>query len=365
MHIEYNGVKLELTEITECRREAVYDPSGTDFLYTKWRLGVVATLASGGSPPGLATDWTTKPTWAATVAELDGNFRLVNRGVPLALGTDAPPYPFPKAPQPGDPTTPLNPAFATDAELRMRLMVPRRKLKITAFHPDGREYVWLESPRPWLPDGVQRCGGVTLTDPTQDVTGTVDADNGPKPLSCDIVQPTGEGTSFGVHFVIETAVVPVNPQAERLVLSHRWETTMTHDDDFYLTRTTVGEVRFDAQILHAARAQPDWFRGQFFHPIPLGFRRGGPVVRQSSDGLVLQYEIHDTDPTVTFDPGDSGATAMSIVETVAVDSRIGGIGMILKAFNGGADTDRALRFLFPVYGWGQDIGKGIRKLFGR
>jgi hypothetical protein len=320
MHVEYNGVKLKLTEITECSRRAVYDPSGTDLLYVKWRVGVVATLASGGHPSGTAADSDTRASWHATLAELEGGNIDVDRGVPPALGKDAPEYDWPAAPD-NDPLRITNPAFMSDVELRMRLMVPRRKLRITAYHPDGREYVWLESPRPWVPSVQQVSGGRVVDDDAQKVEGVVDADNGPKPLLCDVVQPVGEGTSMGVHFVIETCVVPVDPQAERLVLSHRWETTMSHDDDHYLTRTTVGEIRFNAQILHAAKAQPDWFRGQFFHPIPLGFRRGGPVVRQSPDGLTLQYEIHDTDPTVVFDPGDSGATSMSIVETIALDQR--------------------------------------------
>lgn len=360
MKIEYNGVTLEMTELTECTREAVYDPSGTDLLYVKWRVGVVATLASGGRPNATAADFATSPTWAATLAELTGAGMNVNRGTPPALGKDATEYDWDTIrAAAADPTNIANPAFTTDVELRNRLLVPRRKLKITAYHPNGSEYVWLESPRPWIPDVVQRSGGIPFEDDAQDVEGVVDAANGPKPLRCDVVQPAGEGASMGAHFVIETCVVPVDPAAERLVLSHRWETTMSHDDDHYLTRTTVGEIIFDAQILHAARAQPDWFRGQFFHPIPLGFRRGGPVVRQSNDGLTLQYEIHDTDPTVVFDPGDSGATSMNIVETHALDNRGVFVGHLINGIKKMVLGEVKLSDLAGP------IGGGILRMFGR
>ena len=325
MHIEYNGVKLKLTEITECIREAVYDPSGTDLLFIRWRLGVVATLGSGGYPAGTALDFRRKRgVMLNTDDDLLGSSQpIANRTPPVVLGEDQAAYGWDDMTPPhnDDPTELLNPAFMTDHELRARLMAPRGRLRVTAYSADGNEYVWVEAPRPYVGTS-QKAGGDPVTDVTQAVAwGAVDADNGPKPLACDIVQPSGEGNTMGVHFVVEFALVPCAPESERLVLSHRWQTTMTHDDDYYLTRVTVGEIRFNGSILRAAKQQPDWFRGQFFHPIPLGFRRGGPVVRLSSDGLTMQYEIHDTDPTVTFDPGDSGATEMTIVETVNVLNR--------------------------------------------
>jgi hypothetical protein len=321
MHLEYNGVKLELVEITECTREAVYDPTGTDLLFVRWRLGLVCTLGSGGSPPGTQLDAVRRNQWNSTKTDIAGSNPVsVPRDVPQTMGTEVDEGDWDDlTPATKDAAELRNQAFLTDHELRMRLMIPRRKLRITAYNPDGTEYVWVEAPRQWQPFTQVAAGGSQGTAGVEGIN--VDADNGPKPLRCDVVQPTGEGNTMGVHFVVEFATTPTAPESDRLILSHRWQTTMTHDDDFYLTRTTVGEIRFNGSILHAARQQPDWFRGQFFHPIPLGFRRGGPIVRLSGDGLVLQYEIHDTDPTVTFDPGDSGATEMTIVETVNVLNR--------------------------------------------
>jgi len=321
MEIEYNGVTLEMTELVECERTAVYDPSGTDLLFVKWRIGCVCTLGSGGYPHATAVNWPGKNNSMTNVRpDLIGTTDKVARDG--LRGSDPADYSWDSIKQPHnvDPREPRNPAFITDKELFYRLMTPRKHLKITAYNEDGTKFIWLESPRP-LPTDIkgssQRVG--SDTNPAGHQPGTpTDADNGPKPIKCDVVQPTGEAATFGVHFVIETATVPTPAASERLVLSHRWSVTHTHDEDYYLTRITIGEVRFNAAILHAGAQQPDWFRSQFFHPIPLGFRRNGPTVRMSDDGLSLQYEIHDTDPTVTFDPGDSGATQMQIAENVRV-----------------------------------------------
>lgn len=317
MEIEYNGVKLEMAEMVECSRDAVYDESGTDLLYVKWRLGVVATLGSGGYPPATAVDWRSKSAVMTNVTpDLTGTSATVNRdGI---IGRPRGNYSWHDIEQPHNvnPGEPLNPAFISDHEVRMRLMTPRRTLKVTAYNPNGTKFVWLESPRP-LSNEAELRSRPALADPSQQRQGIqVDADNGPKPVKCDIVSPIGEGGTFGVHFVIETCVVPAPVQSERLVLSHRWQVTHSHDEDYYLTRVIHGTVRFNGSILQNGDQQPDWFRSQFFHPIPLGFRRQLPEVSLSEDGLVLRYTVVDTDPTITFDPGDSGATQITIAENL-------------------------------------------------
>ena len=75
-------------------------------------------------------------------------------------------------------------------------------------------------------------------------------------------------------------------------------------------------LRLDASLLEAYELNPDWFRSQLFHPIPLGFRRHVPVVTLSPDGNTLKYTVTDTDTSVVFDAGDTGATQMDIVERV-------------------------------------------------
>jgi hypothetical protein len=88
------------------------------------------------------------------------------------------------------------------------------------------------------------------------------------------------------------------------------------DENHYLTRVIKGEVIFNAALMDNSPYTPDHFRNQFMHPIPLGFKRRGPTVTQSSDGFTIRYVIEDVNPTITFDPGDSGATNIEIVETI-------------------------------------------------
>lgn len=49
MRILYNGVLLNVVETQQFRSEAVYDDSGTDLLYVKHSIAVIATLAGEGS----------------------------------------------------------------------------------------------------------------------------------------------------------------------------------------------------------------------------------------------------------------------------------------------------------------------------
>lgn len=318
MHIEYNHIKLKMVELTECHREAVYDDSGTDLLYIKWTIGCVATLSSGGYPGGTQVDFTNA---AAKNRVLLNNPELLGsapRPKPV-LGSDPSAFDVTEADENASVGSIFNSAFITDKELHWRLMQPRKPLKLSAYNPDGTEYVWLESPRPFARE-VEVAAG----QPTADIEASrngfnprpaTDSANGPIPLRADVVQPSGEMGTFGVHFVIETCVAPTGSDSERLVLSHRWQTSHQQNHDHYLTRVITGEVHFSGAILGLTGTSPDWFRSQFFHPIPLGFRREVPAVELSKDGLCLRYELHDTDPTITFDPGDSGATEMEIVET--------------------------------------------------
>lgn len=309
MHVVYNGVELALAEIQDYQREAVYSPDGADLLYVKHRLSVTALCAAGGWPTAINI------TPGANVSgDLSGS---VSRNPDTRLsvkGTDPATYTADQT----DPNLAASvgnvnyPAGMTDHELRMRLMIPRQKLIVSAYRTDGSRYVWLESPRSY-PRTVQIGTGTT---PYAEATPS-DAANGPLPLRCDVIQPSGDGVgAFGVNFMIETCLVPTAPEAERLILSHRWEVTHSYDEDFHLTRITRGLVVFNGGLQRLTLQTPDWYRNTFMHPIPLGFRRGVPEVKATSDGLGVQYTITDTDPHVVFDPGDSGATNMDIIETL-------------------------------------------------
>jgi len=290
MEAEYNSVNMQLLTLDRVSRTAIYSPDQMDLLYVEWILGMSCVFARGGYPVATSA----KNVSQVTLDELKGAF--ANGGI---RGAD------PQITAWGQTSNVAGDSFdaangiVTDAEARTRLWVPRRKLKISGYDSDGNKVVWLESPRG---------------------TATCDAANGPHPLSVDVVEATGDAGTLGIHFQVRTCVPPCPAGSDRLILSHRWEMTHAHNDDFYLTRTIRGEVVFNGAVVNKNDLRPDLFRNQFMHPIPLGFRRAGPQITQSSDGLTIHYTLVDTDPTVVFDPGDSGATQMEIVEKIAYES---------------------------------------------
>lgn len=292
MELEYNGVKLELLTLERVERENVYDASKTDLLYVRWTIGATCVYSPGGRyPVGTAVTQLSK----STIAEAyDGTQRLsrtFSRGNPPG-GVVVKQEQNVRTPQPIGQT-----ALLTDVELRLLLSQPRKKLLISSFDVNGDPVIWLQCPK----NDDYPC----------------DPANGPKPLGPpDVIDATGEGLTFGVYFQIECATLPVPDGSDQLILSHRWQMTHEHDENFYLTRRIDGEVIFHAGLLEFYNITPDLFRSQLFHPIPLGFRRGLPVITLSPDGNVLKYTVTDTDTEITFDPGDTGAAQMSIVEKV-------------------------------------------------
>ena len=216
----------------------------------------------------------------------------------------------------GTSDTTINPAsfmtpagFVTDSILHPMLMTPRAQLTILMDSPGEENLVWLQSPRSGatftdlvgggkdteLRSGISGRGSATLTpgmvnnpieepvpgtntfrssrESTLDTAFPTDAENGPTPLRCDVMKIIGEGTTMVVYFAIETSIVPTEPINERLILSHRWEVTHQEGDNGYLTRVITGRVLANGGFLRWSNQNLDWFRNQFFHPIPLGFER--------------------------------------------------------------------------------------------
>ncbi len=284
MYLEYNGVKLLLMGLDLCERINVYTPDGTDLIGVKWRIGATCILGAGGLPAGTTAASLTAP----VAAELDGVLTQPST-LPL-LGANPTTRPFVQGPSGGG----LN-AVQTDVEARYRLMMPRRTLRLWTYDSQGNEIVWLESPRYGQP-----C----------------DTQNGPKPLSCDVAQATGEAGSIGLYFLIETVTPPCAFGSDQAVLAHRWEMHHGYSETNHLTRTVTGMVILNTGKLAAIRFEADILRKQFFHPIPLGFRRHIDDVSLSADGVTLSYQYTDTDTEIVFDPGSSGAMHIDIQESM-------------------------------------------------
>lgn len=324
MIVEYNGINLEMAEIQSIHREAVWDDSHTHLLYIRWTIGVIAQYAPNGYPAAVSVTRLRTPTISASLAGSSGIGKLLRgaggalaRGVLVgglfnvwtrfkglfkgedadptivALRTDPPSAQVAAAPDADSGVTGYGPIL-TDVTLRNRLMTPRKKLRIKGWNWDGSAVNLIESPKENY-----------VCDPT----------NGPHPIALDILD--GNDMSFAVFFQIETATLPCDDNSDRLVLSHTWEMSHTHDENQYLTRVIDGEIVLNGSMVHSFGLPADALRAQFFHPIPLGCYRTVPFVTPSVDGLSYRYRIEDHDQTIVFDAGDSGATHIEIAEKVS------------------------------------------------
>jgi hypothetical protein len=303
MYLQYGSVTLKIIDLLRFDRQAILTPDGADLLYTRVTLGVSAVYAPGGVPA------------MASVTELsqDTDRRLggLDTTADLLVGNprgrdpqgllDKPKMEHDKsfAGKPRVSPTPLDQQHSgpeTDAELHRRLMMPRQKLILWAYDKrDGLPIRWLESPR-----------GDMATDATV----------GPTPLQNPVISASGEPNSIGVYFEIQTDLTPCPIGSDRLVLSHRWRVAHGHDENQYLTRTITGVIVFNGGYIRTFGTNIGDVAAQFVAPVPVGFTRGLPMTEESEDGLTIRYTVTDTDPTVMFSPGDSGATQISIQEVL-------------------------------------------------
>lgn len=339
MFITYNGINLSLTNIDNVQRDTILSDDGTTVLYTEVTIQASAIyhLPVGGLPnlggtsvagnnlrnaPGLVNVEPNNPPQRNGILGQDPS-----RGGFTVPSPSAPINPFPGMPGGGGNilqptlTTPTvtppvtsgvspnlpnycglpNPGpqgwrdpITTDRELELYLRVPRQKLLVWAFDANANPLIWIESPRAGM---------------------TSDAKTGPMVLGCH-VRNGPNSSSFFVSLDIRTWLTPCEDGSDRPILSHRWLMVHNEDDNHFLTRTINGTVVFNPALLVANGMEADWFRKQFFHPIPLGFKRSiGPILL-SEDGTTLKYQYSDTDQTIVFDPWNTDATQMEIIENI-------------------------------------------------
>lgn len=312
MYLQYGNVILKVIDLLRYDREGIYTPDKTELLHVRHTIGVSCTYAPGGDPAMPSVVQLSPDTAAVlngndrTAVVVSQNLRALNPGQTAEVFAD------PRLETDDGTITTLSTAGGlaygtapvrqhhtgpqTDAELRYRLMIPRQKLILWAYdRQTGDPIRWLESPRTGM---------------------TTDATFGPLPIGNPVVSAAGEPNSIGVYFEVQTEMLPCATGSDRMVLSHRWQTSHSGDDNNYLTRIIRGEIIFNGEYVHTFGINPDDYRNQFIHPIPVGFVRKVPEVSQSTDGLTIRYTITDTDPTIVFDAGDSGATQLSIMEKV-------------------------------------------------
>lgn len=351
MFITYNGINLALTTIDNVQRDSIMSEDGATLLYVETTISVSAVYApptgntpniGGTSVGGFFRNLSRPPAQPAPIrnpADVAGSNPFTgitlraplnniptpptSRGAPfgvtgsaleprfagnflqtnlqpvftfnpplLTSGVDPDTYRACTLPNPG--VNGWAGPIQTDRELEVRLRQPRKKLLVWGFRQNGAPLVWIESPKNQNPS---------------------DAKNGPIVLGCH-VKPGPNSNSFFVAMDIRTWLTPTADASDRALLSHRWRMRHTENEAHYLSREVTGEAVFNLGVLAATGQSPDWFREQLFHPIPLGFQRSLGPIEMSMDGTTLYYSYTDTDTTVVFDPADTDAASMEIIEKV-------------------------------------------------
>lgn len=287
MHLSYNGIDLKVVRVLECSRTAEYDPTGQDYLWTRWRVAVEAVY----SPQEVESYTGSKQNQYVTAGSV----------APIPFGGTAPAG---GSNQPPDPIAPVmgqvRSAPMTDVALRHRLMQPRGALKLDFASMFGTD--------PNAPDFPPGSSGnpieVWLESPGRDVTGLpkpCDAANGPIPQECT---PTilGNGRTFLVRYAIETCVSDCRPSlaGNAAVLSNRWTASVSYDDAYFATRTLTGLVILRPDILHARNLFPDDLRIDLLPPVPVNCKRFVDELTPLPDGISYQYVVRDVEEEYTY-----------------------------------------------------------------
>lgn len=265
--LKYNGVQIKNCTLKDFRQKLEYDPSGTDPELNRFRIrvnGYVYLHSSATAAINVNEDGAAVPKPQVTVP----------RGQTSAVGI------FKLA--------------------RKLLMEPRRDLEL-------------------LFNGQSVLVAQPTTSPGDVKNGIGDVDNGPKPMSCEIVKVVGK-KSIRIEFEIECALVECDSNRNtRGVLSNRWGQTDDYDENFYTTRTTTGRLRIASQYLGAMG--PHSFRSWVMPPLSKGFRRHSMNFVATPDQLVLEYQIVDRQidaappaPGVTW----SGTHSMSTADQLRI-----------------------------------------------
>lgn len=160
----------------------------------------------------------------------------------------------------------------------------------------------------------------------------LDVKNGPKPISCNVTAIHGDQV-FYVDYTIE--VYSKECSTALNFLTHRWEDSVSIDQDKRTTATRSGRITCRSDIL----ANADQLRGIVSLPVPQGFVRTKADYKLSRDGLVLQYTFvdHEVDcqpPTLAGATQAEGQFLESCTTPHGVGNRSGEVRVKLKA---GAD----------------------------
>lgn len=261
MHIEYNGIVLELVRVTDFERYAVWTEDKTTYLYDHISIRCECLL----NP-----DATTKE-----------EFKAKKGGGVIAAGKRSSPV-------------------ETYLEIAERLRTPRARLIITmdsGLDANADPEVVLESPIPGY---------------------DCDAVSGPK---CVVhrIDPTHGLSTIWMDIQLETDIDTCarDSKPASAMIANRWTFVVSHDPSNHTAIHTIrGTANFRQDLLRKIGVVPDQLRKEFMHPIPIGFRRDPPTVIASPDGCSIEYEIVDREQLMSFvGSAKFHMTDISVVET--------------------------------------------------
>lgn len=270
----YNGVLLRDCETKSFYQTIEYDPSGTDVMFSRFRIGVESTLIAfvdgfQGEHPIQITSLSGRLAESAP-AQIRELYRRLqkSRGDFYFFIADAP--------SPGSVVgTTLNDS-------------PDMMVVAAGYEYDGDQFQ------------------INPLDQTQpifvDASTVIDCDNGPKPKSCNVQQIFG-GRSMRVSFEIEVCrrlcsqgddPVPPGVSASELqasagkIMSNRWAITENRGEDWKMTRTIDGTLRVSDKSV-----SPHLMRYFVVPTLPRRFRRVSQNFATDPTDLVLKYQIQD------------------------------------------------------------------------
>jgi hypothetical protein len=292
MHLNYNGVDLQIEHTADVSITPVMDQTGLDLLYQRVTVSMICVW----------NPWATASFGGAT---------LVNTG---SNNTNA-------APLTGRAGDRLGVSLAN---LRQVLLTPQQPLKI-----------WLGADRVWdvparavgAAPGGQGAGAGGLggmgTPQTQNSTGVAppgveyqfacDPAGGPFPEECRILEIVGDKTA-----VVQYRITFHVTDCSNYVLSNRWRTTSHTGPDWLTTRITEGRAVMRLDKMLAFGYEADQFRANFILGVPNGFIRKEVNAIATEDGRELYYRVVDKQLAINIPPaGTPGLRVEGHVSTGA------------------------------------------------
>ena len=339
MHVNYNGVDLQIERTSDVAVEPVMDASGLDLLYHRITITMICIF----NP------------WATT------SFQALQAGGGTALIV---PPPLPNVnpiPNTNPPGQRLGEAIMN---LEEKLMTPQRPLQ-----------VWLAQDRVWnvpqvdtFPAAAQPAGAGTAMiqggpggGTTHPVNGApaagaayqaaCDPAGGPFPRSFRMLQIVGDKSAI----VQWTVTFHINAHCSSYILSNRWRVTSHTGADWLTTRITEGRAVMRLDQAFANGWTIDQFRKNFALAVPNGFIRKEVNVIATEDGRELYYRVVDKELALNIPAGSSALRVEGHITT--------GAALPVKTLFGGMKNAPVLAAAAGA-GWLQDVGGRMGGWFG-